>query len=134
MMTDLISGRIELLFLSLPGALPQIKAGRVRAIAVTSTKRSSAAPDVPTLAESGLPGYEATSWNGLIVPAATPKPIIAKLNADIRRMLRSPDVIDAIVRQGADPLGSTPAEFDNYVKAEITKWKKLIIASGAQVD
>jgi tripartite-type tricarboxylate transporter receptor subunit TctC len=134
MMTDVISGRMELLFLSLPGALPQMKAGRVKAIAVTSTRRSGAAPDVPTFAESGLAGYEATSWNGLLVPAATPKHIIGKLNAEIRRMLRSADVIDAIVRQGADPLGSTPGEFDSYVKTEIAKWKKLIIASGAQVD
>ena len=134
MMADVISGRIELLFLSLPGALPQIKAGRVRALAVTSTKRSGAAPEVPTLAESGLLGYEATSWNGLLAPAATPKAIINKLNAEITRALRNPEVIDLITRQGADPLGSTPGEFDSYVKAEITKWKKLVIASGAQAD
>jgi tripartite-type tricarboxylate transporter receptor subunit TctC len=134
MMADLMSGRIELLFLSLPGALPQIKAGRVKAIAVTSTKRSGAAPDVPSFAESGLPGYEATSWNGLVAPAAIPKPILGKLNAEILRMLRRTDVIDSITRQGADPLGSTPGEFDGYLKAEVAKWKKLIASSGTQLD
>jgi tripartite-type tricarboxylate transporter receptor subunit TctC len=134
MMTDVMSGRVELLFLSLPGALPQIKAGRVKAIAVTSTKRSSAAPDVPSFAEAGVPGYEATSWNGIVAPAAIPKQIVAKLNAEILRMLRRPDVIDAITRQGADPLGSTPAEFDAYLKAEVAKWKKLIGSSAVQLD
>lgn len=134
MMTDVISGRMELLFLSLPGALPQIKAGRVRAIAVTSTKRSSAAPDVPSFAESGVPGYEATSWNGIVAPAAIPKQIVVKLNAEILRMLRRSEVIDAITRQGADPLGSTPAEFDAYLKTEVAKWKKLIGSSAVQLD
>lgn len=134
MMTDVMSGRMELLFLSLPGALPQIKAGRVRAIAVTSTKRSSAAPDVPSFAESGVPGYEATSWNGIVAPAAIPKQIVVKLNAEILRMLRRSEVIDAITRQGADPLGSTPAEFDAYLKTEVAKWKKLIGSSAVQLD
>lgn len=134
MMTDLMSGRMELLFLSLPGALPQIKAGRVKAIAVTSSKRSSAAPDVPSFAESGVPGYEATSWNGLVAPAAIPKQIVAHLNAELLRMLRRPDVIDAITRQGAEPLGSTPAEFDAYLKTEVAKWKKLIASSAVQLD
>lgn len=134
MMTDVIAGRMQLLFLSLPGALPQIKAGRVRGVAVTSTKRSAAAPDVPTFAESGVAGYEAASWNGVLAPAATPKLIVGKLNGEILRALRAPDVIDALSRQGADPLGSTPVEFENYLKAEIAKWKKLISASGAQID
>ena len=134
MMTDVMSGRMELLFLSLPGALPQIKAGRVKALGVTSSKRSSAAPDVPSFAESGVPGYEATSWNGLVAPAAIPKQIVAKLNAEILRMLRRPDVIDAITRQGAEPLGSTPAEFDAYLKTEVAKWKKLIGSSAVRLD
>lgn len=134
MMTDVIAGRMQLLFLSLPGALPQIKAGRVRGVAVTSTKRSAAAPDVPTFAESGVAGYEAASWNGVLAPAATPRLIVGKLNGEILRALRAPDVIDALSRQGADPLGSTPVEFENYLQAEIAKWKKLISASGAQID
>jgi len=134
MMPDVISGRVQLSFFSLPGTLPQIKAGRVRPIAVTSTKRSPAAPDIPTFAESGVPGYEATSWSGLVAPAATPRPIVGKVNAEALRALRSADVIDAINRQGADVLGGTPAEFDGYMKAEIAKWKKLISALDLQID
>jgi tripartite-type tricarboxylate transporter receptor subunit TctC len=134
MMPDVISGRVQLSFFSLPGTLPQIKAGRVRPIAVTSTKRSPAAPHVPTFAESGVAGYEATSWSGIAVPAATPRQIVGKLNAEILRVLSTADVLDAISRQGADPLGSTPGEFDAYLKAEITKWKKLIGTLGAQLD
>ena len=139
MMTDVISGRMQLLFLSLPGALPQIKAGRVRGLAVTSLKRSSAAPDVPTFVESGVAGYEATSWNGIVVPAATIASVIAKLNAEVQRALRSADVVEAITRQGAEPFGTTPGantpgEFDVYLRAEIAKWKKIVAASGAQND
>jgi len=134
MMPDVIAGRVQLSFFSLPGTLPQIRANRVRPIAVTSIKRSPAAPDIPTFAESGVAGYEATSWSGIVAPAATPKQIVAKLNAETLRALRSPDVIDAISRQGADLLGGTPSEFDAYLKAEIAKWKKLITALGLQVD
>src|SRR3990172_7588234 len=125
-MTDVISGQMQLLFFSLPGALPQIKAGRVKAIAVTSTKRSTAAPEIPTVAESGVAGYEAANWNGMLAPAATPKPIVGKLNAEMLRGLRSTDVIDAISRQGADPRGGTPEEFEGYLKSEIAKWTKVI--------
>ncbi len=134
MMPDVISGRVQLSFLSLPGTLPQIKAGKVRAIAVTSTKRSNVAPDVPTFAESGVPGYEATSWSGIVTPAAAPAQLVARLNSEIVRVLRSPDVIDAINRQGAEPLGSTQAEFDAYLKGEVTKWKKLIGTLGLQLN
>ncbi|MCC6531092.1 MAG: tripartite tricarboxylate transporter substrate binding protein [Burkholderiales bacterium] len=134
MMPDVISGRVQLSFLSLPGTLPQIRAGKVRAIAVTSTKRSAAAPDIPTFAEAGIAGYEAASWSGLAAPAATPKTIVARINAEALRALRSPDVIAAIERQGADTLGSSAAEFEAYLKAEIAKWKKLIVALGAQLD
>lgn len=134
MMADVIAARMDLLFLSLPGVLPHVKAGRVKALAVTSAKRSAAAPDIPTVAESGVPGFEASSWNGVIVPAGTPRQIVDKLNAEILRALRSADVIEAITRQGADPLGSTPGEFDRYLKAEIAKWKKLISALGGQLE
>lgn len=134
MMTDVVSGRMPLMFFSLPGALPQIKAGRVRGLGVTSARRSAVAPDVPTFAESGIAGYEASSWTGLLAPAATPKAVVEKLNAATHRVLRSADVMDMLTRQGADPLGSTPGEFGRYLKAEITKWKQLIAASGAQID
>jgi tripartite-type tricarboxylate transporter receptor subunit TctC len=125
---------MQLLFLSLPGSLPQIRAGRVRALAVTSLQRVAAAPDIPTVVEAGIAGYEASSWNGLLAPAATPKPIVTSLNSAIGRALRGADVIEAMSRQGVEPLGSTPVAFETYLKNEIAKWKKLIAASGTQID
>jgi tripartite-type tricarboxylate transporter receptor subunit TctC len=127
-MTDVISGQMQLLFFSLPGALPQIKAGRVRAIAVSSSNRSGAAPDIPTIAESGFPAFEAGQRYGVLAPAATPRQIVDKLNAEIRQGLQSPEVIQAITKQGLDPLGSTRAEFESYLKTEIEKWGKVIRA------
>ena len=132
--TDVISGQMPLLFFSLPGALPQIKAGRVKAIAVTSTKRSTAAPEIPTVAESGLAGYEVTISRGILAPAATPKQIVGKLNAEILQALRSSDVTDAFARQGLDPLGSTPGEFESYLKSEVAKWAKVIRAIDLRAD
>ncbi|MBI4189575.1 MAG: tripartite tricarboxylate transporter substrate binding protein [Betaproteobacteria bacterium] len=132
--SDVISGQMPLLFFSLPGALPQIKAGRVRAIAVTSTKRSGAAPEIPTMAESGVAGYEVANWYGILAPAATPKQIVGKLNAEILRALHSPDVAHAISRQGSDPLGSTPGDFESYLKSEIAKWTKVIRAADLRPD
>lgn len=134
MMPDVISGRVQLSFLSLPGTLPHIKAGKVRPMAVTAMKRSAAAPDIPTFAESGVPGYEAASWGGFAGPAGLHRTIVAKLNAEVLRALRSPDVIDVMNRQGADALGGAPSEFDAYLRAEVDKWKKLIVALGAQID
>lgn len=133
-LTDVISGQVQLLFSSVPAALPQIKSGRVRAIAVTSIKRSGAAPEIPTIAESGVAGYEATNWYGVLAPAATPKQIVGKLNVEILQALRSPDVADAITRQGADPLGGTPSEFASYLNAEIAKWTKVIRDAGVRPE
>ena len=133
-MTDVISGQVQMLFFSLTGALPQIKAGRVRAIAVTSAKRSGAAPEIPTVGESGVPGYEATNVYGVLVPAATPKPIVDKLNAEILQVLRSPAVNDEITRQGADPQSSTPGGLENYLKSEIAKWAKVVRAANLRPD
>jgi tripartite-type tricarboxylate transporter receptor subunit TctC len=133
-MTDVISGQVQMLFFSLTGALPQIKAGRVRAIAVTSAKRSGAVPEIPTVGESGVPGYEATNVYGVLVPAATPKPIVGKLNAEILQVLRSPAVTDEITRQGADPQSSTPEGLENYLKSEIAKWAKVVRAANLRPD
>jgi tripartite-type tricarboxylate transporter receptor subunit TctC len=127
-MTDVISGQMQLLFFSLPGALPQIKAGRVKAIAVTSSNRSGAAPEIPTVAESGFPSFEAGQRYGVLAPAATPRQIVDKLNAEIRQGLQSPEVIQAISKQGLEPLGSTRADFEGYLKTEIEKWGKVIRA------
>ena len=133
-LADVISGQVQLLFPSLPTTLPQIKAGRVKAIAVTSARRIAALPDVPTVAESGVPGYEATNWYGVLAPAGTPKPVVDKLNGAIVETLHSADVTEAIVRQGAEPLRSTPAEFERYLKSEISKWTTVIQKAGVRSD
>ena len=133
-LTDVISGQVQLLFPSLPTVLTQIKAGRVRAIAVTSTKRSATLPDVATVAEAGVPGYEATNWYGLLAPAFTPKPVIGKLNAAILAALRTTEVADAFAGQGADAMGSTPGEFESYLKSEILEWTKVIRDAGVRIE
>ena len=133
-LTDVISGQVQLLFPTLPTVLTQLRAGRVRAIAVTSLKRSPALPEIPTIAESGVPGYEATNWYGVLAPASTPKTIVDAINAGILEALRSPAVADAITAQGADPVGSTPAEFATYLKSEVEKWSRLIRDAGIATD
>ncbi len=133
-MTDLISGQVQLLFYSLPGAMPQIKAGKIRAVAVTSIKRAGAAPEIPTVAESGIAGYEVTTYIGLLAPAATPKRIVGKLNAEVLQALHSPDVAQAISRQGLDLLGSTQADFEKHLKSDLAKWSKVIRAADLHPD
>ena len=129
-----IAGEVQLMFGSLPGSIDQIRAGRIRAIAVTSAKRSNAAPDIPTVAESGVPGYEATSWWGFLAPAGTPKDIIARLNSDTLKTIRMRDVHEMLMRQGMDPAGSTPAEFDAYLRTEIAKWTKVVQEAGIKAN
>ena len=129
-----IAGEVQLMFGSLPGSIDQIRAGRIRAIAVTSAKRSNAAPDIPTVAESGVPGYDAPSWWGFLAPAGTPKAIIARLNADTLKALRTRDVHDLLTRQGMDPAGSTPAEFEAYLRAEIAKWTNVVRDAGIKAN
>ena len=130
----LIAGEIQLMFASLPGSIDQIRAGRIRAIAVTSLKRSNAAPDIPSVSESGVPGYEASSWFGLLAPAGTPREIVTRLNTDALKTLRMREVHDLLVRQGMDPAGSTPAEFDAYLRAEIAKWTRVVKESGIKAN
>jgi len=129
-----LAGEIQLVFSSLPGALGQIRAGKVKGIAVTSVTRARSAPDIPTIAESGVPGYEATNWFGILAPRATPRAIVALLNAEVSRLLSVAEVADSITRQGADPLGSTPSEFEGYLKTEIDKWTKLIREANLRVE
>ncbi len=129
-----IAGEVQLMFGSLPGSIDQIRAGRIRAIAVTSAKRSNAAPEIPTVAESGVPGYEAPSWWGFLAPAGTPKAIVARLNADTLKALRMRDVHDLLIRQGMDPAGSTPAEFDAYLLADIAKWTRVVKEAGIKAN
>ena len=130
----LIAGEVQLMFASLPGSIDQIRAGRIRAIAVTSIKRSNAAPDIPTVSESGVPGYEASSWFGILAPAGTPKDIVARLNADAMKAIRVREVNDLLVRQGMDPAGSTPADFDAYLRTEIAKWTRVVREAGIKAN
>lgn len=132
--TDLIAGQVQLMFDNLPSSLAQVKAGKLRPIAVTSRERSPALPDVPTIAESGLPGYEATSWFGMHAPAGTQKDIVAKISATVAKSLRTPEMMERLASQGAQPVGNTPEEFTEFVRAEITKWARVVKASGARVD
>ena len=129
---DVIGNHVDMTFANLVAVLPQAKAGQVRALAVTSAKRSSAAPDVPTIAESGLPGYEFSSWFGVLAPASTPPGIIKKLNAEIVKALRSPDITARLSAEGAELIAGTPEEFDTFLKSETAKWTKVIGAAGIQ--
>jgi len=132
--TDLVGGQTSMLFATLPTVLPLAKAGKLRALAVTGVQRNPATPEVPTMAESGLPGFEVTNWIGVFAPAGTPADIIAKLNTEIMRIMRLPDVQSRLANEGAKFRPTTPNEFAAFVKAEIAKWGKVIRESGARVD
>lgn len=133
-LTDLIGGQVQVMFDNLPSSLPQIKAGKLRAIAVTSAQRAPALPNVPTIAESGLPGFEATSWFGVVAPAGTPPAIVARLNADVNQWLQTPEAKEKLLAQGAAAAGGSPEQFAAYIRAETEKWAKVVKASGAKVD
>ena len=130
---DLISGQIDLSFASTPGVLSQIKAGKLRALAVTSSERLKVLPDVPTLAESGLPGYNASVWYGVVAPARTPATIVSRLNAELNGILNDAKVKASMAQNDFDSAGSTPEGFAAFIKAETEKWGKVIKASGAKV-
>ncbi len=131
---DLIAGQVQLMFDNLPPSLPQIKAGKLRALAVTSAARAPALPDVPTVAEAGLPGFEASSWFGVLAPAGTPPAIVAKLNAEIGRWLATPEAKEKLAKQGADAAGGSPEDFVKHIAAETAKWAKVVKESGAKID
>jgi tripartite-type tricarboxylate transporter receptor subunit TctC len=130
----LIAGEIQVMFAPIVAVLPQVKSGRLRALGVTSAKRSAAAPDLPTLAETGLTGYEISSWFGLFVPASTPAAVVDKLFKETSRVLKSTDVIERFAKEGAEPVGSTPADFNNYVRAEFVKYNKVIKDNNIKAD
>jgi tripartite-type tricarboxylate transporter receptor subunit TctC len=130
----LIAGEVPIMFSALPGVVEQIRQGRIRAIAVTSAKRSKAAPDIPTVSESGVPGYEAASWYGMLAPAGTPKSVIARLNGEALNSLKTREVYDALIRQGMDPVNTTSGEFSAYLKSEIAKWTLVVREAGIHPD
>ena len=132
--TDLLGGQISMMFDNMPSAIQHVKSGKLRPLAVTTAKRSPALPNVPTIAESGVKGYEATSWFGLLAPAGTPPAIINRLNADLVKILAMPDVKKQMAEQGAEAYSETPAAFAGFIKSETAKWAKVVKASGAVVD
>lgn len=132
--TDVVAGHIELASLGFPPALPMVQAGRLRAIAVTGTKRSAQLPDVPTVAESGVPGYSVNSWYGVFAPAGTPAGIIGKLNTEIAAGLKTPEVSRRLIGLGADVAPTTAEEFGRIVRDEIQKWARVVKASGAKAQ
>ena len=132
--TDLLSGQLTLMITNMPSVVPFIQSGRLRALAVTTRERSSALPDVPTMQEAGVAGYESSAWFGLLGPAGVPREIVSKLNAEVVRILKLPDVRQNLAGQGAEPLFLTPDEFGAFIKAETAKWAKVVKASGATAD
>jgi tripartite-type tricarboxylate transporter receptor subunit TctC len=133
-LNDLMAGQVQLMFDNMPSALPQVKGGTLKALAVTTATRSPAMPDLPTVAEAGVPGFEASSWFGVFAPAGTPKEIVAKLQTEIARILKSPEMTERLAQQGAVAVGNTPQEFGAYVQSELVKWADVVKASGARVD
>ena len=133
-LTSVLAGETVVSFTGMPSSWPQVKAGRIRALGVAGARRSSAAPDLPTVTESGLPGYEVNSWSGLLAPAGTPRPVIAKLNAEVIKILAQPEVRQQLLNQGFEVLGGTPEQFGAFIKTEIVKWTKVIRDAGAHVD
>ena len=133
-LTDLLGGQINMMVSTFASALPHVKSGRMRALGVTTVKRSPAAPDVPTLIEGGVAGYDYSTWYGLLAPAGTPKPVIDMLNASNRKVLARDDIKQKLESQGVDPIVNTPAEFSAYMKSETEKWGKVVKATGAKAE
>ena len=131
---DLMGGQIQVVIDNIPPYLPQVKAGKIRALAVTPAKRSPAAPDLPTMAEAGLKGYDASSWFGLFSPAGTPRDVVQKIAAESQRILNLPDVRDRLLGLGAQPVGGTPEEFGTFVQEEINKWAGVIRAANIKLE
>ena len=133
-LTDVIGGQTQLMFDSMPSSIGHIRAGKLRAIAVTTAKRASALPDVPTIAEAGVPGYDISTWYGVWAPAGTPKEIVARVSGEIAKIVRLPQVRDRLGGLGATPVGNTPEEFAAYNQSELAKWGRIVKDSGATVD
>ena len=134
-LNDLLSGeQVHFMFATIPSVIEFVRAGRLRALAVTSKSRSAAVPEIPTVAESGFPDFEASSWFGLLGPADLPREIVSKLQGEVVRALKIPEIRDKLIAQGADPIGSSPEEFAAYIRGETAKWSKVVKSSGARAD
>ncbi len=133
-LNDLLGGQLSLMWDVISTAMPHVAAGKTRALGVTSPKRSAIAPDVPTIAESGLPGYEVVIWFGVLAPTGTPAPIVDKISKDLAAIMKTPEMKERLSKLGAEPAGTTPAEFADLMKADTAKWSKVVKSSGARVD
>ena len=134
-LNDVLAGEaVQVMFATIPSAINHIRAGKLRALAVTSLKRSGGLPDVPTIAESGYPGFDASSWFGLVGPAGLPPEIAQKVAGEVAKILAVPAMREKFIQQGSDPVGSTPEEFGAYMRAETEKWARVVKATGARVD
>lgn len=133
-LTDLVAGQVQTMFGTMLASVPLIRNGKLRAVAVTGPQRSIAVPEVPTFAESGFPSYEASSWNGILVPAGTPKPIIEKLNVELTRILHMPGVLDRLASDGPIPIGNSADQFAAFIKAEQAKYSKLVREANIRID
>ena len=131
---DTVGGQVQLGFSSMPAVLPHVKVGRLRALAVTTEQRVEAVPDLPTIAESGFPGFSAIGWYAVVGPSGMPKPVVARINADINRVISIPDVKAKLTVQGLEPWPLTPEELRKFMQAEIVRWAKVVVASGSKLD
>jgi tripartite-type tricarboxylate transporter receptor subunit TctC len=131
---DLIGGQVNMMFINMPTGIGHVKSGKARILAVSSLRRVSQLPEVPTVDQAGLKGYDTQAWSGLYAPAGTPPEVIAKLNAEVVKILKMPAVREQLAAQGAEPVGDSPEEFARFMRDEIAKWAKLIKISGAKVE
>jgi len=132
-LTDLLSGQVQIMFSSMVPMLPQVKAQRLRALAMTGAKRSAAVPDIPTVAESGVPGYETASWYGVLFPRGTPQPVVTRMQGQVARIVALPDVRERLAAEGAEPMGTTPEAFAHHIATELARWRKVIAAAKIQI-
>ena len=133
-LNDLLGGQVQILFAIPAVALPHVKSGRLRALGVSSLKRVKLAPELPTISESGVTGYEGSAWYGVVAPALTSRAIVARLNADILRVLQQPEILERLLSQGVEVVGSSPKDFAQFIKSEVTKWSRVVKISGAKVE
>jgi tripartite-type tricarboxylate transporter receptor subunit TctC len=133
-MNDVLSGRIQLVVIGIPATVPNIKAGKLRALALVAPRRSPVLPDVPTVAEAGLPNFEVTTWYGILAPAGTPRPIVVRLNAELAKIMHSPELKERLDALATDPVTSTPEEFAGLIKREIAKWREVVREAGLKAD
>ena len=133
-LNDLLAGQVQVMFGTLLASVTHVRSGKLRGLAVTGPQRTIASPETPTFAEAGMPGYDASSWNGITVPAGTPQAIVVKLHAEIVRIIRAPNVLERLAGDGAIPVGSTPEQFAAYIRAEQVKWSKVIREANIRID